>query len=267
MKHPNLNISLTLYTLLMLLIPICFWANTYTWTLAQSAQTPDLNQFLILLTTTGGSKPYAIGFAIVFTLILAYFVRRQYRPLTVIAVCICAVVGTQAIKTGAKAIFKEPRPYVVQLAEQIHISTADFYALKKPEKRELIAQTPHNPNEQILSDYQQNELGLLLPLGAHHLRRGMAAAGGRLHTKLAQSRPPCCPLSRCRLGCGRVIQPREAGRAFSCGFVRRHADCVGVAHRPISLRPALFPPTLWAADKGSLKTRLCAFAKLKTHLL
>ena len=39
MKHPNLNISLTLYTLLMLLIPIGFWANTYTWTLAQSAQT------------------------------------------------------------------------------------------------------------------------------------------------------------------------------------------------------------------------------------
>nr|WP_314227698.1 phosphatase PAP2 family protein [uncultured Kingella sp.] len=165
MKHPNLNISLTLYTLLMLLIPIGFWANTYTWTLAQSAQTPDLNQFLILLTTTGGSKPYAISFSIVFTLILAYFVRRQYRPLTVIAVCICAVVGTQAIKTGAKAIFKEPRPYVVQLAEQIHISTADFYALKKPEKRELIAHTPHNPDEQILSDYQQHELGYSFPSG------------------------------------------------------------------------------------------------------
>ena len=165
MKQPNLTISLTLYTALMLLIPISFWATGYTWTLAQSSQTPDLNRALITLTETGGSQPYAIGFAVVFTLILAYFVRKQYRPLTVIAVCICAVVGTQAIKTGAKAIFKEPRPYVVQLAEQIHISTADFYALKKPEKRELIAQTPHNPNEQILSDYQQNELGYSFPSG------------------------------------------------------------------------------------------------------
>ena len=45
------------------------------------------------------------------------------------------------------------------------MSTADFYALKKPEKRELIAQTPHNPNEQILSDYQQNELGYSFPSG------------------------------------------------------------------------------------------------------
>jgi len=165
MKHPNPNISLTLYTLLMLLIPIGFWATGYTWTLAQSSQTPELNRALILLTETGGSQPYAIGFAIVFTLILAYFVRKQYRPLTVITVCVCAVVGTQAIKTGAKAVFKEPRPYVVQLAQQQHITPEGFYAMKKPQKRALIAQTAHTPDEKILSDYQQHELGYSFPSG------------------------------------------------------------------------------------------------------
>jgi len=148
MKHPNPNISLTLYTLLMLLIPIGFWATGYTWTLAQSSQTPELNRALILLTETGGSQPYAIGFAIVFTLILAYFVRKQYRPLTVIAVCICAIVGTQAIKTGAKTLFQEPRPYVVQLAQQQHITPEGFYAMKKPQKRERIAQI--NPDCQVV---------------------------------------------------------------------------------------------------------------------
>ena len=165
MKHPNPNISLTLYTLLMLLIPIGFWATGYTWTLAQSSQTPELNRALILLTETGGSQPYAIGFAIVFTLILAYFVRKQYRPLTVITVCVCAVVGTQAIKTGAKAVLKEPRPYVVQLAQQQHITPEGFYAMKKPQKRALIAQTAHTPDEQILADYQQSELGYSFPSG------------------------------------------------------------------------------------------------------
>lgn len=165
MKQPNLTISLTLYTALMLLIPISFWATGYTWTLAQSSQTPDLNRTLITLTETGGSQPYAIGFAIVFTLILAYFVRKQYRPLTVIAVCICAVVGTQAIKTGAKRIFQEPRPYAVQIAQQQHITPAGFYAMRKANRLELIAQSAHNPNEQILSDYQQNELGYSFPSG------------------------------------------------------------------------------------------------------
>ena len=131
MKQPNLTISLTLYTALMLLIPISFWATGYTWTLAQSSQTPDLNRALITLTETGGSQPYAIGFAIVFTLILAYFVRKQYRPLTVIAVCICAVVGTQAIKTGAKRIFQEPRPYAVQIAQQQHITPAAHAATSR----------------------------------------------------------------------------------------------------------------------------------------
>ena len=100
-----------------------------------------------------------------FTLILAYFVRKQYRPLTVITVCVCAVVGTQAIKTGAKAVFKEPRPYVVQLAQQQHITPEGFYAMKKPQKRELIAQTAHTHDEEILADYQQSELGYSFPSG------------------------------------------------------------------------------------------------------
>ena len=78
---------------------------------------------------------------------------------------VCAVVGTQAIKTGAKAVFKEPRPYVVQLAQQQHITPAGFYAMKKPQKRELIAHTAHTPDEQILADYQQNELGYSFPSG------------------------------------------------------------------------------------------------------
>ena len=171
MKHPNPNISLTLYTLLMLLIPIGFWATGYTWTLAQSSQTPELNRALILLTETGGSQPYAIGFAIVFTLILAYFVRKQYRPLTVITVCVCAVVGTQAIKTGAKAVFKEPRPYVVQLAQQQHITPEGFYAMKKPQKRALIAQTWRNPARLIarvlVAAWAAGVLYSRVKLGAH----------------------------------------------------------------------------------------------------
>ena len=69
------------------------------------------------------------------------------------------------LKQAQKPSSKNRAPYVVQLAQQQHITPAGFYAMKKPQKRALIAQTAHTPDEQILADYQQSELGYSFPSG------------------------------------------------------------------------------------------------------
>ena len=38
-----------------------------------------------------------------------------------------SVIATQAAKTGAKALFEEPRPFTVYLAEQTHSTPENFY--------------------------------------------------------------------------------------------------------------------------------------------
>ena len=164
MKQPAL--SLILYTALLLLVPIGFWVAGYHWTAeAAAARASSANQALILLTETGGSKPYAYGFAVAFTLVLAWLVRRRYHPITVIVLCLLSVVGTQAAKSGIKVLLREPRPYVVYLAQRQGIEPQQFYALDKDGRRQMIDNAVRSPAEQPLAEHHKTELGYSFPSG------------------------------------------------------------------------------------------------------
>lgn len=47
----------------------------------------------------------------------------------------CSVILTQGIKSGLKTMFSEPRPFVQEIVQNSDMSTDDFYAQKRHERK------------------------------------------------------------------------------------------------------------------------------------
>lgn len=115
---------LSLYTLLLCLVPFFVWGFSYQW--HGNAQLTEADYWLYLLTETG-SVPYALITCVVFALIFRFLFKSRKQWILGVAVMAFSVVATQAVKTGMKAVFKEPRPFSVYLAEQTNSTTESFY--------------------------------------------------------------------------------------------------------------------------------------------
>lgn len=152
----------SLYTLTMLLIPIAVWLTNWQWSLAINYPDFGLDYFLFLLTETG-SVPYALITCILFTLILVWVGRRHYAPALIIVVCGVSMVSTQAIKSGMKLLFEEPRPFVSALFEE---NTADFYQLPRKQRSEAIVQQAQAENKpHFITAHHSKEVGYSFPSG------------------------------------------------------------------------------------------------------
>lgn len=157
----------SLYTLTMLLIPIAVWLTNWQWSLAINYPDFGLDYFLFLLTETG-SVPYALITCILFTLILVWVGRRHYAPALIIVVCGVSMVSTQAIKSGMKLLFEEPRPFVSALFEE---NTADFYQLPRKQRSEaIVSKHKLKINRILLPLIIQKRWGTLFLLGIRFLR-------------------------------------------------------------------------------------------------
>lgn len=157
----------SLYTLTMLLIPIAVWLTNWQWSLAINYPDFGLDYFLFLLTETG-SVPYALITCILFTLILVWVGRRHYAPALIIVVCGVSMVSTQAIKSGMKLLFEEPRPFVSALFEE---NTADFINyLASNVARQLFSKHKLKINRILLPLIIQKRWGTLFLLGIRFLR-------------------------------------------------------------------------------------------------
>lgn len=149
--------KLSWLTLLMLAIPVSVWLLDWQW---QPSAFSTFDQWLLLLTETG-SAPYALISCVVLMLCLMWLARGRYSWFLVGFLCASSVVGTQVIKEGAKAVFKEPRPFVEVYFKQ---NSASFYALPKAEQEAVVLQFSQSENAAVVA-HQADELGYSFPSG------------------------------------------------------------------------------------------------------
>ncbi|MEG9490643.1 phosphatase PAP2 family protein [Mannheimia indoligenes] len=150
----------SLYTLAMLLIPVVTWLANWQWSLAIQYPEYGFDYFLFLITETG-SVPYAIATCVIFTLLLAWVVRKRYSLFFVIAVCVASMVATQGLKTAMKSTFQEPRPFVSALFED---KSVDFYKLTR-EQRGLAVAEKIGSQQNFVTAHQAKEVGYSFPSG------------------------------------------------------------------------------------------------------
>lgn len=144
----------------MLLIPVVTWLANWQWSLAIQYPEYGFDYFLFLITETG-SVPYAIATCVIFTLLLAWVVRKRYSLFFVIAICIASMVATQGLKTAMKSTFQEPRPFVSALFED---KSVDFYKLTR-EQRGLAVTEKIGTQQNFVTAHQAKEVGYSFPSG------------------------------------------------------------------------------------------------------
>lgn len=149
--------KLSLLTFLMLLIPLTTWALGWQWVATTQYSQVD---FALLFLTETGSTPYALVTCVLFMLWLMWLTRTRYSWFLVGFVCAFSVVGTQVIKEGAKAVFKEPRPFVTEMFKD----TEAFYALPKAEQEQAVLLMTTQDNAPVIA-HQADELGYSFPSG------------------------------------------------------------------------------------------------------
>ncbi|TGY50706.1 phosphatase PAP2 family protein [Rodentibacter caecimuris] len=155
---------LSLYTLLLCLVPFFMWGFSYQW--HGNEQLTEADYWLYLLTETG-SVPYALITCGVFALIFGFLFKSRKQWMLGVAVMAFSVIATQAVKTGLKAMFKEPRPFTVYLAEQTNQTTEKFYENDRTQ-RAIIAKNFYStqPNTPAwLVNHYENETGYAFPSG------------------------------------------------------------------------------------------------------
>ncbi|MDO4697077.1 MAG: phosphatase PAP2 family protein [Pasteurellaceae bacterium] len=152
--------KLSLLTFLMLLVPLTTWAIGWKWTFGGAEYVLFGVDFWLFLLTETGSTPYALITCVLFMLWLMWLTRKRYSWLLVGFICASSVVGTQIIKEGAKAVFKEPRPFVTEMFQG---NTEQFYALSKLEQKQAVKTVAVSDNFAVA--HQVDELGYSFPSG------------------------------------------------------------------------------------------------------
>lgn len=152
--------KLSIYTFLMLLIPLITWAIGWHWEGDQYLN-PLFDNFLLFLTETG-SVPYALITCVILMLWAMWLTKKHYSWLLVGAICAGSVIGTQAIKTAAKSVFAEPRPYVAQMMGD---KVEQFYELDRDQRAVLVAEYYKDSEYPLIANHRANETGYSFPSG------------------------------------------------------------------------------------------------------
>lgn len=155
---------LSLYTLLLCLVPFFVWGFSYQWN--GNGQLIEADYWLYLLTETG-SVPYAIITCGVFALLFRVLFKSNKQWLFGVLVMAFSVIATQAVKTGLKAVFAEPRPFTVYLAEKTQSTTENFYKNDRTLRAKLVDQfyTAQSDTPAWLKRHYENETGYSFPSG------------------------------------------------------------------------------------------------------
>ncbi|QIM66419.1 phosphatidylglycerophosphatase [Mannheimia granulomatis] len=148
------------YTLAMLLIPVVTWLANWQWSSAIQYHDFDFDYFLFLITETG-SFPYAAITCVIFTLLLAWVVRKRYSLFLVITVCVASMLSTQIIKSGMKSVYQEPRPFVTAFFAD---KTEAFYQLERAQRTEEVIKYI-GEKENFVTRHQSKEVGYSFPSG------------------------------------------------------------------------------------------------------
>lgn len=156
---------LSLYTLLLCLVPFFIWGISYQW--HGNAQLTGADYWLYLLTETG-SVPYALITCTVFALLFGVLFKSRKQWFFAVIIMAISVVATQAVKSGLKSVFKEPRPFTVYLAGQTNTTADDFYQKNDRTQRTVIAKEFYSTQPDTpgwLVSHYESETGYSFPSG------------------------------------------------------------------------------------------------------
>ena len=136
----NMLKRLSLYTLLLCLVPLFVWLFSWQW--SGSLIFEDYEHPLYWLTESG-SVPYAIITCGVFALLFLPLFPQRKQWVLAVAVMAFSMVVTQGLKSGLKNVFTEPRPFVTYVADQTGTSTEAFYAQDRKARAQFVEQFYH----------------------------------------------------------------------------------------------------------------------------
>lgn len=160
----NMLKRLSLYTLLLCLVPLFVWLSAWQWNgniVFESYEHP------LYWLTESGSVPYAIITCGVFALLFLPLFSNRKQWILAVAVMAFSMVITQGVKSGLKNAFSEPRPFVTYVTEQTGSSTDAFYAQDRQARAQIVDQfyqTQRNVPEWIKGHYAA-EVGYSFPSG------------------------------------------------------------------------------------------------------
>lgn len=150
--------------ILLMLVPLVTLLTGWRW---QPSGDDDLLRGLRYLTDTA-AYPLAIIVSLIFCILFVRLFRGSRKQALRAAVLILVMVAAgQGIKVAMKNTIKEPRPYVVWLAQQNSVSENEFYDLSRKARVQLLNNTVKN-HYQVpgwLLKHWKSETGYAFPSG------------------------------------------------------------------------------------------------------
>ncbi|HDF2340789.1 TPA: phosphatase PAP2 family protein [Morganella morganii] len=150
--------------ILLMLVPLVTLLTGWRW---QPSGDDDLLRGLRYLTDTA-AYPLAIIVSLIFCILFVRLFRgSRKQALRAAALILVMVAAGQGIKVAMKNTIKEPRPYVVWLAQQNSVSENEFYDLSRKARVQLLNNTVKN-HYQVpgwLLKHWKSETGYAFPSG------------------------------------------------------------------------------------------------------
>lgn len=151
-------------SMLLLIIPSAVLILGWKW---QPTDYP-LGGISTLWIADSAAKPWGIVTIVVLLTLLCIVLKLKRNHFIQLAVIIIATLSIgQFIKVAVKNTVKEPRPYVVWVSENLHISAEDFYQVSRSEREQLLqkglANSPIIPEWQL--KHWKAETGYAFPSG------------------------------------------------------------------------------------------------------
>ncbi|WP_386696647.1 phosphatase PAP2 family protein [Lonepinella sp. MS14436] len=155
---------LSLYTFLLCFVPFFTWIFSWQW--HGDSHLTSFDYFLYWLTETG-SVPYAVISCGVLSLCFLPIFSSKSKWISAVIIMAISMLITQGIKTAAKTVFAEPRPYASALAEQSGVTTDYFYDQTREQRAMIVSQFYANKAEvpTWLVHHRENETGYSFPSG------------------------------------------------------------------------------------------------------
>ncbi|MGQ0286127.1 phosphatase PAP2 family protein [Pasteurellaceae bacterium 22721_9_1] len=155
---------LSLYTFLLCLVPLFAWIFSWQWN--GDANLTSFDYFLYWITETG-SVPYALITCVFFVFLFLPLFPTKTQWISAVLIMVVSMIVTQGIKTAAKTVFAEPRPYVVALTQQSDISEDYFYDQTRDQRAEIVNQFYVDKADvpTWLVKHRANETGYSFPSG------------------------------------------------------------------------------------------------------
>ncbi|MGC7559266.1 phosphatase PAP2 family protein [Pasteurella sp. PK-2025] len=160
----NMLKRLSLYTLLLCVVPFFTWILGWQWKANDVMSSYDHALYFL---TESGSVPY--GVITCGVLALCFYPLFNEKKQWMLAVCIMAfsVILTQGIKSGLKNIFAEPRPYITYMVEKAEMSAEAFYQQDRKQRSQFV-QRFYQVQADVpswLKGHYEKEVGYSFPSG------------------------------------------------------------------------------------------------------